>query len=156
MEHIYHLCADHQNLAWFVLALFVLAGFGIGLGIKMIFPMLSKMFRQVNVNVGTSPAHKEPLDLDGPACLYPCPAHEAFHKFVVEIQAQQKANISALTELRLHQSANEEVIAEFKRQQGKMWEKLDAIPVEFGVVKGQLGEIKGLVTALHKLYSTKE
>lgn len=157
MEHIMHLYQDHSTFVYVVLILMILAGLGVGLSAKMVVPLLKSFFSRDRVEIvanPTRPDHDQAVhqdDVRHPCdCSLGCLFHPDLKKCVDGIKFQQGKNMDMITAIRLQQEANQAAISEMERRQTEMWEQLVLIPKEFGEIKGQLGEIKGMIRILHR------
>lgn len=152
MEHFIHLCQEHSPLVYFVLVLILFSGVGVALGVKSLLPLAKAFFTKTRVDVILPPqngANGEPFT-HGPHCKYPCELHPQVIAFVETMKKQQNLNMEMIVSIRLVQENNLAVITEITRQQVKMWTMLEDVPTKFGDIKGELGEIKGILHVLQQ------
>jgi len=146
MDSLIAACVDYKTVS-IIMLLSLIGGMGLGLSLKSLLPSIAKIFKRtgdVNIAVGSEQIEREHDHGPGGYCII-CPEHEGIKKFLCDMKNQQVKNMETIIELRIVQESKLSVLTEVSKQQSKMWEKLEKIPEEFGNVKGQLGEIKGML-----------
>jgi hypothetical protein len=166
MDHLLQLCTqpEHRSLIYIIMGILIFAGIGIGMSLNKLLPFIKSLRKPVvEFNVGKEPvseveevvckfAPSEAGKPHGPYCEF-CAEHPSFMKYVTELKTQQSKNMEAITNIRLVQEGNVTIINSITAQQSKMWEKLESVPNQFILIRGELGEIKGMVKAIHDLKS---